>query len=59
MVIGGWEPKNFDGTYRGPVRLRLALAHSINTVAARLIDDLGVEPARKLADGSGDHDPPG
>jgi len=49
VVIGGWEPKNFEGTYRGPVRLRLGLAHSINTVAARLIDAVGVEPVRKLA----------
>jgi len=49
VVIGGWEPKNFDGKHRGPVRLRLALAHSINTVAARLMDDIGVDRPRKLA----------
>jgi penicillin-binding protein 1A len=49
VVIGGWEPRNFEGTYRGPVRLRLGLAHSINTVAARVIDTVGVEPVRKLA----------
>jgi penicillin-binding protein 1A len=49
VVISGWEPKNFDGNYRGPVRLRLALAHSINTVAARLMDDVGVDRPRKLA----------
>lgn len=49
VVVGGWEPKNFDGTYRGPVRLRLALAHSINTVAVRLIESVGVTPLRKLA----------
>jgi penicillin-binding protein 1A len=49
VVIGEWEPRNFDGTHRGPVRLRVALAHSINTVAARLIDSIKVEPVRKLA----------
>jgi penicillin-binding protein 1A len=49
VVIGTWSPKNYDGTYRGHVRLREALAHSLNTVAARLIDQVGVEPVRSLA----------
>jgi penicillin-binding protein 1A len=49
VVIGDWQPRNFDGNYRGPMRLRQALAHSINTVAAQLIDMVGVDPVRKLA----------
>jgi penicillin-binding protein 1A len=49
VVIGGWNPQNYDGTFRGPIRLRLALAHSINTIAAKLIDDVGVERVRELA----------
>ena len=49
VVFKGWEPRNFDGKYRGPIRLRVALAHSINTVAARLINDVGVAPVRRLA----------
>jgi penicillin-binding protein 1A len=48
-----WEPNNFDGSFRGPIRLRTALAHSVNTVAARLIDDVGTEPVRQLARGLG------
>jgi len=59
VVIGKWEPKNFEGTYRGPVRLRLALAHSINTIAARLIEAVGVDPVRKLATELGIHTPLG
>lgn len=49
VVFGDWKPQNFDGKYRGPIRLRVALAHSINTVAARLIKQLGVEPVRQFA----------
>lgn len=49
VVLGKWSPKNFEGTYRGPIRLRVALAHSVNTVAARLIHQIGVEPVRQLA----------
>ncbi|HWB47282.1 MAG TPA: PBP1A family penicillin-binding protein [Hyphomicrobiaceae bacterium] len=41
-ILGrGWSPRNDDGTYRGNVTLREALAHSINTVAARLNMSLG------------------
>ena len=38
-----WKPQNFERTFLGPVTLRFALAHSINTVAVKLISDLGVE----------------
>jgi penicillin-binding protein 1A len=42
-----WKPKNYEHEgFRGPVRLRVALAHSINTVAIRLIHD--VTPARAI-----------
>ncbi|MCA9670720.1 MAG: PBP1A family penicillin-binding protein [Myxococcales bacterium] len=49
VVFKGWEPRNFDGKHRGPLRLRVALAHSVNTVAAKLISDVGVDAVRKLA----------
>ncbi len=39
--VGNWEPKNFEGTYAGPMTLQNALAHSVNTVAARLAQDVG------------------
>jgi penicillin-binding protein 1A len=36
----GWEPENYSRTYRGPVTLQTALAHSLNTIAARLISEV-------------------
>jgi penicillin-binding protein 1A len=47
--FGNWEPRNYEGEYRGPVRLRQALAHSINTVTAKVLSEVTVEPVRKLA----------
>ena len=48
----GWRPANYEGSYRGDISLRRALAYSSNAVAARLIVDGGakgtVAVARKL-----------
>jgi penicillin-binding protein 1C len=41
---GTYAPVNFGRTFAGPVRLRLALANSLNVPAARTLADLGVEP---------------
>lgn len=35
-----WEPKNFDGTFDGPMRLRTALAKSKNLVSVRIIQHI-------------------
>jgi len=43
VQIGDWEPKNFENRYRGPVNLRTAFTHSINTVAAQLVQAVGVQ----------------
>jgi penicillin-binding protein 1A len=42
-VTGGqtWEPRNYDGTYDGPMRLRTALAKSKNLVSIRLLQAIG------------------
>lgn len=40
VSIKGWEPENYSRTYRGPVTLRTAMQHSLNTVAARLIQEV-------------------
>ena len=42
--VGGnpW-PHNADGRYRGHVTVREAMAHSINTVAVRILEEVGVE----------------
>ena len=36
-----WEPKNYDGKYDGPMRLRSALAKSKNMVSIRLLQAIG------------------
>jgi penicillin-binding protein 1A len=49
-VYGKWRPDNAEqDTFRGPVRVRVALAHSINTVAIKTINEVGVEAVRTLA----------
>jgi penicillin-binding protein 1A len=42
----GWRPKEMEGEFFGPVRLREALAHSRNLVSVRLVRDIGVEYTR-------------
>jgi penicillin-binding protein 1A len=37
-----WRPENDTRSFSGPVRLRVALAHSLNLVSIRLMRDLGL-----------------
>ena len=37
-----WSPKNYDGKYEGPMRMRTALAKSKNIVSIRLLQASGV-----------------
>ncbi len=48
-VTEDWEPRNSDNRYRGMVTLKQALANSINTVSAKLIDKVGPEAVVELA----------
>lgn len=41
-----WEPKNFDGKYDGPVRMRTALVKSKNLVSIRILQAIGVHYAQ-------------
>ena len=41
-----WEPKNFDNTYSGPMRLRTALTKSKNMVSIRLLQKIGTRYAQ-------------
>ena len=41
VTIDGWTPHNFENESLGPITLQVALAQSINTVAARLADEVG------------------
>ena len=42
-----WEPKNFDGKFEGPMRLRTALAKSKNMVSIRILDAIGPKYAQE------------
>ena len=35
-----WEPKNYEGTYDGPMRMREALVHSKNLVSIRILQSI-------------------
>lgn len=44
-----YEPKNYDGKYRGPVQMRYALANSINVPAVKMLALVGVKDALQTA----------
>ncbi|GJD52244.1 Biosynthetic peptidoglycan transglycosylase [Methylobacterium crusticola] len=52
VSIKGWNPENYSRNYSGAVTLRDALAHSLNTVAVRLGQEVGpravVQTAQRL-----------
>jgi len=48
-----WCPKNSSDKYGGMMSLKDALANSINTVTARLIDRVGPKPVKDLAEKMG------
>jgi penicillin-binding protein 1A len=41
-----WEPKNYDGTFEGPMSLRRALAKSKNMVSIRVLQSIGTRYAQ-------------
>ncbi len=49
LRIDGWQPRNFSRRYRGTVTLEQALADSINTVAVRLGQRVGIKQLIKTA----------
>jgi penicillin-binding protein 1A len=57
-VFKFWKPQNHDSKFRGPVRLRVALADSINTVSIKLLSDVGIPAVRDLAAHAGLDLPP-
>jgi len=44
-----WSPENYNQLYRGLVSLRTAVEYSINTVAVKLLDKIGVETGIRYA----------
>lgn len=53
VQIGDWEPQNASGRFRGRTDLRTAFAQSINTVAAQLTEEVGVQAVIEAAQGLG------
>ncbi len=41
-----WEPKDYEGDYAGPIRLRTALAKSKNLVSIRILQAIGIPYAQ-------------
>jgi len=41
-----WSPQNYENTFEGPISLRQALAHSVNLVAIRVLQSIGVSYAQ-------------
>lgn len=41
-----WEPKNFDGTFDGPISMRTALTKSKNMVSIRILQAIGAQYAQ-------------
>jgi len=48
-VTGGqpWEPKNYDGTFEGPMTLRKGLAKSKNMISIQILQSIGANYAQE------------
>ena len=48
-VTGGqpWEPKNYDGTFDGPMTMRKGLAKSKNMISIRILQSVGARNAQE------------
>lgn len=44
-----WKPKNYDGTFLGPIPMLEALAKSRNLATVRLLNEIGVDSAIQMA----------
>jgi penicillin-binding protein 1A len=44
-----YKPQNYDKIYRGPITLREALENSVNSVAVKLVDQLGPQTVFRYA----------
>ena len=43
-----WTPKNSGNKFEGPVTIQYAVQRSLNTIAAQVLDELGIEKSRKF-----------
>lgn len=49
VTINGWSPKNSSGRFAGAMDLRTAFAYSVNTVAAKLGNEVGFSAVANMA----------
>ncbi len=42
-----WEPKNYDGTFEGPMSMRTALKKSKNMISIRILQAIGTQTAQE------------
>ena len=49
ITIKGWSPRNSSGRFAGAMDLRTAFAYSVNTVAAKLGDEVGFSTVANMA----------
>lgn len=49
ITIGNWSPKNYSGTFSGPMTIAQAVAQSTNTVAAQIADQVGRDSVARTA----------
>ncbi|RZJ96936.1 MAG: PBP1A family penicillin-binding protein [Brevundimonas sp.] len=47
--IGNWSPRNYSGTFSGPMTLAQAVAQSTNTIAAGVADQVGRDSVARTA----------
>lgn len=57
VKVGSYAPENFDGKYRGQMRLRDAVALSLNSVAVQTLQQVGVAKTIRMAQRLGITDP--
>ncbi len=49
VTIGGWSPRNSNGRFSGPINLRTAFTYSVNTIAAKIGQDVGTTTIADMA----------
>ncbi|MCH7860993.1 MAG: PBP1A family penicillin-binding protein [Proteobacteria bacterium] len=49
VTIAGWSPRNSSGAFRGEMNIRTAFAYSVNTIAAKLGQEVGFGAIANMA----------
>ncbi|GGD93882.1 penicillin-binding protein [Aureimonas endophytica] len=57
VTVGGWSPQNYGRSYAGRISIVDAMAHSLNTVAVRLSQKVGMAKVTALAKAMGVESP--